>query len=65
MMLGINGRPESLDGKTMEPLENHGVQVSSIGFMIDPDEPMVWRGPMVTQALQQLLSRPTGATSIT
>jgi ATP-binding protein involved in chromosome partitioning len=57
MMLGINGRPESTDGKTMEPLENHGVQVSSIGFMIDPDEPMVWRGPMVTQALQQLLEQ--------
>ena len=57
MMLGINARPESTDGKTMEPLENHGVQVSSIGFMIDPDEPMVWRGPMVTGALQQLLEQ--------
>jgi ATP-binding protein involved in chromosome partitioning len=57
MMLGITGRPQSTDGKTMEPLENHGVQVSSIGFMIDPDEPMVWRGPMVTQALQQLLEQ--------
>ena len=57
MMLGVTGRPQSLDGKTMEPLENHGVQVSSIGFMIDPDEPMVWRGPMVTQALQQLLEQ--------
>jgi ATP-binding protein involved in chromosome partitioning len=56
-MLGINGRPQSLDGKTMEPLENHGVQVSSIGFLIDPDQPMVWRGPMVTQALQQLLEQ--------
>jgi ATP-binding protein involved in chromosome partitioning len=56
-MLGINGRPQSLDGKSMEPLENHGVQVSSIGFLIDPDEPMVWRGPMVTQALQQLLEQ--------
>jgi ATP-binding protein involved in chromosome partitioning len=56
-MLGINGRPQSTDGKTMEPLENHGVQVSSIGFLIDPDEPMVWRGPMVTQALQQLLEQ--------
>jgi ATP-binding protein involved in chromosome partitioning len=60
MMLGINARPESTDGKTMEPLENHGVQVSSIGFMIDPDEPMVWRGPMVTQALQQLLEQTNG-----
>jgi ATP-binding protein involved in chromosome partitioning len=57
MMLGISGQPETRDGKTMEPLENHGVQVSSIGFMIDPDEPMVWRGPMVTQALQQLLEQ--------
>jgi len=57
MMMGIAGRPESLDGKTMEPLENHGVQVSSIGFMIDPDQPMVWRGPMVVQALMQLLEQ--------
>ncbi len=57
MMLGISGRPESLDGKTMEPLENYGVQVSSIGFLIDADQPMVWRGPMVTQALQQLLEQ--------
>ncbi|MBI3712493.1 MAG: iron-sulfur cluster carrier protein ApbC [Burkholderiales bacterium] len=55
MMMGVAGKPESADGKTMEPLENYGVQVSSIGFMIDPDSPMVWRGPMVTQALQQLL----------
>lgn len=57
MMLGISGKPQTKDGKTMEPLENHGLQVSSIGFMIDPDEPMVWRGPMVTQALQQLLDQ--------
>jgi ATP-binding protein involved in chromosome partitioning len=55
-MLGIEGRPESLDGKTMEPLENYGVQAMSIGFMVDVDQPMVWRGPMVTQALQQLLA---------
>ena len=57
MMLGINGKPESLDGKTMEPLTNHGVQAMSIGFLIDTDQPMVWRGPMVTQALQQLLGQ--------
>jgi ATP-binding protein involved in chromosome partitioning len=57
MMMGITGRPETSDGKTMEPMENHGLQVSSIGFMIDPDEPMVWRGPIVTQALQQLLEQ--------
>ncbi len=55
MMMGISGRPESADGKTMEPMENHGVQVMSIGFLIEPDSPMVWRGPMVTQALEQLL----------
>jgi ATP-binding protein involved in chromosome partitioning len=55
LMLGIKGRPESTDGKTMEPLIGHGVQASSIGFMIEPDTPMVWRGPMVTQALEQLL----------
>jgi ATP-binding protein involved in chromosome partitioning len=55
MMLGISGRPQSNDGKTLEPLEAYGVQAMSIGFMIDMDTPMVWRGPMVTQALQQLL----------
>jgi ATP-binding protein involved in chromosome partitioning len=57
MMMGISGRPDTLDGKTMEPMENYGLQVSSIGFMINPDEPMVWRGPIVTQALQQLLEQ--------
>lgn len=57
MMLGIPGAPESKDGKSMEPMERHGLQVASIGFMIDPDQPMVWRGPMVTQALQQLLQQ--------
>lgn len=55
MMMGVSGKPESHDGKTMEPLQAHGLQIASIGFMIDPDQPMVWRGPMVTQALQQLL----------
>ncbi len=54
-MMGVTGRPESRDGKTMEPLENHGVQVNSIGFLVDAEAPMVWRGPMVTQALDQLL----------
>jgi len=54
-MLGIAGRPESTDGKTLEPLEAYGLQAMSIGFLIDPDTPMVWRGPMVTQALEQLL----------
>jgi ATP-binding protein involved in chromosome partitioning len=55
MMLGISGRPESKDGKTLEPLEAYGLQAMSIGFLIDTDTPMVWRGPMVTQALEQLL----------
>jgi ATP-binding protein involved in chromosome partitioning len=55
MMLGIAGRPESKDGKTLEPMIGHGIQASSIGFLIDIDTPMVWRGPMVTQALEQLL----------
>jgi ATP-binding protein involved in chromosome partitioning len=55
MMLGIDRRPESDDGQTMEPLENHGIQVMSIGFLINQDEAMIWRGPMATQALEQLL----------
>jgi len=54
-MMGVQGRPESIDGKTMEPFENYGVQVMSIGFLVDRDEAMVWRGPMATQALDQLL----------
>ncbi|HNW03046.1 MAG TPA: iron-sulfur cluster carrier protein ApbC [Burkholderiaceae bacterium] len=55
MMMGIEGRPESDDGKTMEPMENYGVQVMSIGFLVAQDEAMIWRGPMATQALEQLL----------
>lgn len=55
MMLGIDRRPESEDGQTMEPLENHGIQVMSIGFLVNQDEAMIWRGPMATQALEQLL----------
>ena len=55
MMMGIDQRPESEDGQTMEPLENYGVQVMSIGFLVNQDEAMIWRGPMATQALEQLL----------
>jgi len=55
-MLGIKGKPESKDGKSIEPMVGHGVQAMSIGFMIDTEQPMVWRGPMVTQALEQLLN---------
>ncbi len=54
-MLGVSGRPESADGKTMEPLVGLGVQVMSIGFLVDADQAMIWRGPMATQALDQLL----------
>jgi ATP-binding protein involved in chromosome partitioning len=54
-MLGTTKRPESTDGKTIEPIESYGVQSMSIGFLIDEEEPMIWRGPMVTQALQQML----------
>ncbi len=55
MMMGIEGRPESTDGQTMEPLRNYGLQVMSIGFLVDKHEAMIWRGPMATQALEQLL----------
>ena len=54
-MLGIHGKPESTDGKSLEPMGGHGLQAMSIGFMIDEETPMIWRGPMVTQALEQLL----------
>src|SRR6187200_426252 len=56
IMLGITGRPASKDGKTMEPMEGHGIQAMSVGFLIESDTPMVWRGPIVTQALEQLLT---------
>lgn len=56
MMFGVNGKPESSDGKTMEPLENYGVQIMSIGLLLNnPNEAMIWRGPMATQALEQML----------
>lgn len=58
LMLGLSGqKPKSDDGKTMEPLQAHGLQVMSIGFLVDPDQPMIWRGPMVTSALNQLLQQ--------
>jgi len=55
-MMGLSGQPESVDGKTLQPMENYGVQCMSIGFLIDEETPMIWRGPMVTQALEQLLN---------
>ena len=54
-MLGTSGKPETLDGQTMEPHIAHGLQVNSIGFLVDDDQAMIWRGPMATQALEQLL----------
>ena len=55
-MMGLSGQPESIDGKSMQPMENYGVQTMSIGFLIDDETPMIWRGPMATQALEQLLN---------
>jgi ATP-binding protein involved in chromosome partitioning len=55
-MLGISGKPESKDGRSLEPMQSYGLQAMSIGFLIDEETPMIWRGPMVTQALEQLLN---------
>jgi len=54
-MLGIGGRPSSPDGKTLKPMENYGVKCMSMGFLVAEDTPMIWRGPMVQSALQQML----------
>ena len=54
-MMGISGRPTSHDGKTLEPMQNYGVKVMSMGFLVAEDTPMIWRGPMVMSALQQML----------
>lgn len=56
MMLGLHGRPDSPDGKSIEPLRAHGVVAMSIGLLVDQDTPMIWRGPMATSALSQLLN---------
>jgi ATP-binding protein involved in chromosome partitioning len=55
-MLGCKGQPESTDGKSLEPMVGHGIQSMSIGYLVEEDTPMIWRGPMVTQALEQLLN---------
>ncbi len=55
-MLGCKGQPESVDGKSLEPMIGHGIQSMSIGYLVEEDTPMIWRGPMVTQALEQLLN---------
>ncbi|MGA8755170.1 MAG: Mrp/NBP35 family ATP-binding protein, partial [Stellaceae bacterium] len=54
-MLGISGRPQSRDGKTLQPMQNYGLRVMSMGFLVPEDTPMIWRGPMVMSALQQML----------
>jgi len=54
-MLGVKAKPESKDGRTLEPVVSYNLQAMSIGFLIDEETPMIWRGPMVTQALEQLL----------
>ncbi|WP_332686108.1 iron-sulfur cluster carrier protein ApbC [Devosia sp.] len=56
MMLGLGGRPDSPDGKTIEPMRAHGIEAMSIGLLVDQDTPMIWRGPMATSALTQLLN---------
>ncbi len=55
LMLGVQGPPESPDGKVLEPIRAHGLQTMSIGYLVDPAQPVIWRGPMVTQALSQML----------
>ncbi|MFT5220949.1 MAG: ATP-binding protein involved in chromosome partitioning [Gammaproteobacteria bacterium] len=55
-MLGCKGQPESSDGKSLQPMMGHGIQSMSIGYLVEEDTPMIWRGPMVTQALEQLLN---------
>jgi ATP-binding protein involved in chromosome partitioning len=57
MMTGTSGRPETLDGKSMEPKRNYGLQINSIGFMVSEDQAMVWRGPMASSALEQLITQ--------
>ena len=54
-MLGVTGKPEALENKMLVPMQNYGIKIMSIGFLVDDDTPMIWRGPMVTQALEQML----------
>jgi ATP-binding protein involved in chromosome partitioning len=56
-MLGLSGKPESPDGKSIVPMRAHGIEAMSIGFLVEHDTPMIWRGPMATQALTQLLQQ--------
>ena len=54
-MMGVSGRPDSPDGEKLEPMVGHGIKVMSMGFLVEEDTPMIWRGPMVMSALQQML----------
>ncbi len=54
-LMGISGRPQSIDGKRIRPMTGYGIKVMSIGFVVDEERPMIWRGPMVQGALEQLL----------
>ncbi len=54
-MLGVSGKPEALENKMLLPMLGHGIKIMSIGFLVEEDTPMIWRGPMVTQALEQML----------
>jgi len=54
-MMGITGQPASADGKTLDPMENYGIKVMSMGFLVDEETPMIWRGPMVQSALEQMM----------
>ena len=56
-MLGLSGKPESPDGKSIVPMHAHGIEAMSIGLLVEHDTPMIWRGPMATQALTQLLTQ--------
>jgi ATP-binding protein involved in chromosome partitioning len=56
-MLGLSGRPDSPDGKAIEPMRAHGIEAMSIGLLVEQDTPMIWRGPMATSALTQLLEQ--------
>lgn len=54
-LMGMSGQPESSDGKSLEPMENYGIKVMSIGFLVAEESPLIWRGPMVMRAIEQLL----------
>ncbi len=58
-MMGVSGKPTSPDGQKIDPLESHGVKIMSMGFLVDEETPMIWRGPMVQSALQQMLREVT------